>query len=102
MKSKKLPQKLKPYFWEYTFSELTLDSDHELIIRRILTNGSWDALQWLRSKFGDLYLRNWLMTHKGRGLSPRQMRFWELVLNLPHKEVNQWVQDVKSTVWGQK
>lgn len=102
MNKKSLPRKLKSYFWDYSFSDLSIKSDGELIIRRILSNGSWEAVNWLRLQFGDSHLRNWLINHKGRGLSPRQIRFWELVLDLPHKQANQWVKHARTTVWGQR
>lgn len=102
MDKKSLPKNLKPYFWDYSFSKLSLHSDSELIIRRILSNGSGQAVNWLRSQFGDLHLRNWVISQKGRGLSPRQLRFWELILDLPHKQVNQWVKTARTTSWGQR
>jgi hypothetical protein len=90
-----LPKKLKPYFWEYSSSELSLKKDRELIIRRILVSGSWDAIRWLRKEIGDGNLKNWLIAHRGRGLSPRQLRFWELILGLPPRQVNLWIKRAK-------
>lgn len=97
-----LPKGLKPYFWDYPFSKLSLRTDRDLIIRRVLSSGSWDAVRWLRKKIGDENLKKWLIAHKGRGLSPRQLRFWELILDLPKRQVDAWVRMAKETPWGKR
>ena len=85
-----LPKNLSPFFWDTPFEKLTWEADHELVIRRLLTDGSWDAVAWLRRQIGDVTLRKWLIVHRGRGLSPRQLRFWSLALALPDRQVKSW------------
>lgn len=97
-----LPAHLRPFFWDYTFSKLSLTKDRDLIIRRILTHGSWDAVRWLRRKIGDQELREWLIAHHGRGLTARQLRFWGLLYDLPTHQVNRWVKIVRNEVWGRR
>lgn len=97
-----LPEQLRPFFWDYDFSKLSLTRDQNLIIRRILSDGSWDAVRWLRKKLGDQELREWLINHRGRGLSPRQLRFWGLLYNLPARHVNQWVKTAQTGVWDKR
>jgi DNA-binding transcriptional ArsR family regulator len=97
-----LPQSLRNYFWDYSFEELSWEKDRELIIRRLLTDGSWDSITWLRKRIGDGGLRKWLLAHQGRGLSPRQLRFWTLMLGLPRRQVNAWVLKARSTPWNNR
>ncbi|MBN2117499.1 MAG: hypothetical protein JW730_13060 [Anaerolineales bacterium] len=97
-----LPKSLKPFFWDYPFSKLSLNTDRDLIIRRVLSSGSWDAVCWVRKEIGDENLKKWLIAHKGRGLSPRQLRFWELILDLPKRQVNTWVRVARETPWGKR
>ena len=97
-----LPTKLRPLFWDYPFSHLSLTQDRDLIIRRILSNGSWEAVSWLRKKIGDQELRDWLIAHRGRGLSPRQLRFWGLLDDLPARQVNRWVEAAQNGVWAKR
>lgn len=97
-----LPLQLRPLFWDYTFSRLSLIQDKDLIIRRILSDGSWDAICWLRRKIGDRELREWLIAHRGRGLSARQLRFWGLLYDLPSRQVNRWVKTAQNGVWGKR
>ena len=35
----------------------------------------------------------------GAGLSARQLRFWELILELPHREVNAWLAEPARRIW---
>lgn len=100
MRKVKLPQLLKSFFWDHHFGKLTWQADRELIIRRVLEDGSWDAVRWLRKKMGEDALRSWILDHEGRGLSSRQIRFWELTLNLPRRRTNQWVRRAQENPWA--
>jgi hypothetical protein len=97
-----LPKNILPYFWDYPSADLSLKTDQSMIIRRILTDGSWDSVLWLRSQVGDHRLKEWLISHRGRGLSPRQLRFWGLILDLPIHQIDIWVQTALETPWGQR
>jgi hypothetical protein len=90
--SAKLPRLLRRFFWDYGFNVLAWERDRDFITGRILTHGNWEAVTWLRSAAGDQGLRQWIMQHQGRGLSPQLLRFWELVLRLPHREVSTWLE----------
>ena len=100
--SQTLPKSLKPYFWDYSFPKLSLKNDRDLIIRRVLSVGSWDAILWLQKKIGDENLKQWLIAHQGRGLSPRQLRYWGLILDLPNDQINSWVKAAKENPWGRR
>lgn len=100
--SKKLPRKLKALFWDCPFETLSWKEDHELIISRILTSGNWDAVTWLRSHAGDQSLREWIERHQGKGLSPPQLRFWELILGLPHRQVTIWLSSERRAIWEKR
>lgn len=97
-----LPQSLQAFFWDYGFDQLTWERDRELVIRRLLTHGSWEAITWLRRKIGDSDLRKWLIAHQGRGLSPRQLRFWSLVLALPSRQVSAWMPTGRLEPWSKR
>ncbi len=86
----RLPEWLRAYFWDYPFDQLSWERDQELVIRRLLAVGSWDAIIWLRRRAGDAALRKWLITHRARGLSARQLSFWSLIYALPGKLVRAW------------
>lgn len=94
-----LPDAVRALFWEYDAATLSWASDRSLIIERVLTAGGWDAITWLRTQAGDAALRVWLIEHEGAALSPRQLRFWQLVLDLPPRRVDAWIEARRSSVW---
>ncbi len=97
-----LTERFRPLFWDYVFSQLSLAKDRDLIIRRVLSNGSWDAVCWLRKRLGERELREWLIALGGRGLTAPQLRFWGVLYDLPARQVNQWVKTAQTGVWGKR
>lgn len=89
--SSRLPDQVQKLFWDYDPEAIDWHDDREFIIRRVLSEGNWDAVTWLRDRLGDDRLRGWIVEHEGRGLSPRQLRFWEVVLKLPAGQVDAWI-----------
>ena len=89
--SSRLPATLQALFLDYDFAALSWEDDRDFITARVLTSGGWDAVTWLRSRVGDRALREWIERHRGGGLSPQRLRFWELILGLPHCQVNAWL-----------
>lgn len=100
--SSKLPEAVRALFWEYDADAINWDADRDLIIRRVLSAGSWPALQWLRARLGDAALRRWIVGHAGDALAPRQLRFWALVLDLPRERVNAWIEARRSSPWTER
>jgi hypothetical protein len=101
-KSLPLPEHLQPLFWDQDFGSLDWDADRNLIVRRILQNGNWPAIKWLRSAWGDESLRIWLLAHAGGRLNPRQLRYWQLTLDLPSQDVDGWIARGKGNPWERR
>lgn len=97
-----LPEQLRPAFWDVEFERLRWPADRDFITRRILSSGSWEAIRWLRATMGDQFLRRWLQNSQGIGLTPRQLRFWQLILALPEQEVDQWIAKAKNSSWEKR
>jgi hypothetical protein len=94
-----LPQALRPLFWDCDFEQLDWQAHRDFIVRRVLVEGEWDAVCWLRRELGDSCLGAWILQQQGRALSPQQLRFWELILDLPKDEVDRWLQTEASAIW---
>ena len=75
-RSARLPVKLRRLFWEYNFRDLSWEEDCDLVVAKILSRGDWESITWLRSQMDARELRDWIVCRQGRGLSPRQLRFW--------------------------
>ncbi len=97
-----LPPLLRDLFWDYDFAALNWQDDRDLITMRVLASGSWDAVTWVRSRLRDHALREWIEQHQGRGLSPQQLRFWELILGLRHRQVNIWLAREERQIWDKR
>ena len=97
-----LPEALRGLFWEYEFDELSWEEDRNLIFKRVLSVGPWDTVLWLRRRAGDAVVRNWIREHRGQWLSRRQLRFWQLILDLPHEEVDAWLEAREPDVWERR
>jgi hypothetical protein len=86
-----LPERMRQLFWDYSFEELRLDAHRDFIIGRVLADGDWESVRWLRHEVGDDALREWIIHRKGRGMSRKQIRFWELILKISESEVERWL-----------
>jgi hypothetical protein len=96
---KALPAPVRALFWDVASRSLRWDRDRELIVGRVLASGPWETVQWLRATAGDEAIRTWIETHEGRGLSPRQLRFWQLMLGIPARQVDRWLRSDRREVW---
>jgi hypothetical protein len=83
-------------------NRLAWDRDHSLIVGRVPASSRWTAAQLLRRRVGDPALREWLVRNEAGGLSPAQVRFWELVLDLPKAKADAWVRAARATVWERR
>lgn len=97
-----LPDPVKALFWDVDPGELRWDHHREFIIGRILSSGPWDVIQWLRRREGDAAVRSWIERHEGRGLSPKQLRFWELILGISSERVDEWLKSEGRQVWDRR
>jgi hypothetical protein len=97
-----LPHSLRSLFWDYRFSDLTWEQDRDLIIGRILATGDWESVSWLRSHLEAEDLKQWIVAHEGVGLNPPRLRFWELILGLPRRQVNAWLRSPERMIWDQR
>lgn len=97
-----LAPELRRLFWEYDFDALSGERDAQFIAKRILTHGGLRDWDWLRNRVGDAFLREWILENNGAGMDKRRLRYWELILNLPTEQVNQWVTAQADSIWGRR
>ena len=97
-----LPESIQQLFWDQDPRALRWGRDRQAIIGRVLSAGSWDSVSWVRRRAGDEALRDWIEASRGRGLSPRQLRYWQLILGIPARRVNAWLRDDARQVWDHR
>jgi hypothetical protein len=98
----RIPKHVRDLFWEYPKTALSWSDDAELVIQRVLESGQWDSVKWLLATTGYAWLKNWMLQHRGAGLDPKRLRFWQLALNLPEATVSQWISENASNPWQQR
>jgi len=94
-----IPANMDALFWEYDPRTLSMEQDRDLIIGRVLSTAGWDGIRWLRDEVSDSELRDWIFNTKGRNISPPRLRFWELLLDLPHSQVTKWLSWTSRSIW---
>lgn len=97
--ARRLPDSLRPLFWDTPFEDLDLDLHQGFVTDRLLSAGSWEQIRWLRREVGEAALRGHILHTRGRRLTPRQLRLWELVLDLPPAEVALWLRERRHLPW---
>jgi hypothetical protein len=97
-----LPELLRRYLWEHDPARLTWDGNRHTIVAKLLETGEWDAVRWLRARMSPDELREFLIRRRGRGIEPRRLRFWGLILDLPREQVDEWVATARSDQWHQR
>jgi hypothetical protein len=97
-----LPDLLRRYFWEYDPARLSWEGSRHTIVTRLLQSGGWDAVRWLRAHVSDDELRELLVRRRGRGIDPKRLRFWGLILDLPREQVDEWIAVARSNPWHQR
>lgn len=97
-----VPPQLEPLLWDHDPSTLSWEEDRDFLIGRVLREGPWNTVCWLRDRVGDDALRDWIESHEGRGLSPKKLRFWELILEMPSDVVDPWVERAQNSPWGRR
>ncbi len=97
-----LPELLGRYFWDYAPGRLTWPDSRQTIIGRLLEKGGFDSVRWLRRHVGDQEIREFIIARRGRGIDPKRLRYWELILRLPEELVSAWIAAALQNPWHQR
>lgn len=97
-----LPEFLRPLFWDVDFRTLSPEKHQSFLCLRIIEHGDLQAICWMLRYYGKARLRRWLIQRAGRGISPRALRFWQVMLGIPHRTVTRWIQARPEPVWPPK
>jgi hypothetical protein len=90
-----LPEILRPLFWQYRFEELRLPESMNEVMIHVLSYGGPSHISWLRRRFGDDGIAEWIKKRKGRGLTRSQMAAW-----IPRSTMNRWLAaDSVAQIW---
>src|SRR5262245_13470456 len=96
-----LPEPVTRCLWDTDLGSVRWETARDAILGRVRVHGDWDALRGLRKTAGDDAIRAWLVATCARRLSRRQIRFWQLLLDLPEAQVAEWLALPGRTVWDE-
>lgn len=97
-----IPEAVQALISERLERELSWPRDRDFIVERVLSHGNWDAIQWARARVGDEAIRELIVSSRGRRLSPRQLRFWQVILDLPSDDVDRWISARERREWDRR
>ena len=82
MSHEPLPASVLRLLWDVEPSEIDFDRDRALIFERVMTSGTWQAMQWLRERYRRDVLAEFVAIHGRQRLSPRDLAYWSLVTDV--------------------
>jgi len=92
---RKIPKTMEPFFQEYDFDSLNLQSDRELIISRTLESGTKKELTWLFKTYSTQEIIKFIQERGYRALSVQAFNFWCVVLEIKQYNKPVWLKDKK-------
>lgn len=98
----KLPEYMRPLFWEFRFGWLRWPKHKSTIVDRILVRGGTAEIRWLLDRIGYDGVRDHLHNTGGRTLSLRQLRYWQHILDVPKHIVDEWMAFPGRQIWDNR
>lgn len=81
----RLPEFLRPHFWDVNFDHLNFKKSRTFILKRVLDRGDIKALHWIRQNYTNQEIKDLLLTT--RDLSTKTANFWAEMLEVPKEKV---------------
>lgn len=94
-----LPEQLREYFWDYNPDQISWDRNRHTIILRLLARGGMPSIRWLRKHMSDDEIREFIIRRRGRGIDPRRLRFWSVLVGIPGPDVDEWIEGARRNPW---
>ncbi len=81
----RLPDFLKPYFWETDLARISPRRYESYIIERVIEYGDDRAIRWLRQNYTPAQIARVVRT--SRAISPNTANLWALTLKIPRGKI---------------
>ncbi len=85
MSENRLPEFLRPLFWDVDFDPLRIPGHERYMIERILELGNDTAVRWAWRTFGPEAIAQ--TVRRSRAISPNTASLWALILRIPRKSI---------------
>ena len=97
-----LPEHFSRYYWDCDFDSISWRKHKEDVVLRVLMRGTWDDIEWVRDKVGDVWLRAWIIKRRGKAIDAADLRLWGLLLHIPKRMVNSWLANKARQIWDKR
>jgi hypothetical protein len=77
-----IPDAVARLLWDVDAARLDFDRDRGLVIERVMSRGTWEAMQWLRRRYSKVVLAEFVRSRGARVLAPRDLAYWSLVCDV--------------------
>lgn len=84
-KRAKLPEFLRPYFWDVEFNSIDIEKSKHFIVKRAIDRGNTSAVKFVIKTYGLDSIKEVVLTT--RDLYPITGNFWAEMLNLDKSKV---------------
>jgi hypothetical protein len=96
--SGRLPALLESLFWPHALEELRLPDRKDVVFLHVLARGAAPQLRWLRRRFADRAIRNWIRERRGWHIAPERLAPW-----IDRSEVQRWWRAAPtSRIWTER
>ena len=82
MVAEPIPPSVARLLWDVDLASLDLDRHRALVLERVMSRGTWEAMRWLRRRYGREEIADFLRREGARRLSPRDLAYWCLVADV--------------------
>jgi hypothetical protein len=80
--SASVPPAVERLLWDVDLSQVDLDRDRMLVLERVMSRGTWEAMVWLRGRYPKEVLADFVREQGARRLSPRDLAYWALICDV--------------------
>jgi hypothetical protein len=77
-----IPDDVARLLWDQDAGAVDLDRDRSLVLERVMSRGTWEAMKWLRRRYAKAVLAEFVRSRGRRVLAPRDLAYWALVCDV--------------------
>ncbi len=77
-----LPESVTRLLWDVDPAAIDVEPDRALIMERVMSRGTWEAMCWLRATYSQAQLAEFVLGRGARVLSPRDLSYWALMADV--------------------
>lgn len=77
-----VPDDVLRLLWDVDVAHFDFESGRSLVIERVMSRGTWIAMNWLRRRYRNEVLADFVRSRGPRALAPRDLAYWALVCDV--------------------